>query len=93
MRSFAYASAIMLALGLLAFAADTAVACGPPPSGTGVTTCNGGSSAPAPTLTDGPVCVNTLCPGIESQPTGGTCATLWANNQRLSTDICVPVSV
>lgn len=94
MRPLACASAVLLLLGLLAVAVPSATACWPPPSGNGVTTCSGTFPMPGASLTGGPFCVNTLCPGLTSSPGPALCMNVWGNgNNVFQPDICVPTIV
>lgn len=91
MRPLAYASSAMLAFGLLVLVAQPADACPEPTSGTGLATCQGPASTIEPSTTEGPVCWNALCPGVESNPTTGLCAQVWLKGNGGDT-ACVPVS-
>jgi hypothetical protein len=93
MKILTYASLVLLTGAALVLVAQPTAACGPPTSGTGLSTCNGTASTYEPTTTDGPVCWNALCPGVEQTTIPGTCADVWAGGQRLTLPICVPVSL
>ena len=59
----------------------------------GGTSSAGTTGTPSPSTTGGPVCLNNLCPGLDSNPGYATCAQVWVNGDRVfnRSDACVPI--
>lgn len=92
MKMLTYASLVLLTGASLVLAADPAAACPEPTSGTGLATCSGTASTVEPTTTEGPVCWNAFCPGVESGSAPGTCAQTWLKGNG-GDEVCVAVSL
>lgn len=93
MKPLTYACILLLTGAALALTAGPVAACPMPTSGTGLATCQGPANTTEPSTTEGPVCWNTLCPGIEHNPTTGTCAQVWLQGDDATKNVCVAVTL